>query len=158
LLLAAAGQLRCRSAVIDGEIVALDQAGRSDFHAVKTGIALGGRGLVFIAFDLLFLDGKDLRAAPIEDRREKLRRLVPTSPKSRLQFSEDIAGEGERVFASAEQLGLEGIVSKRFGSHYRSGRVDAWRKTKCWTETRLVLIGTEIDKRSGAPMALLARQ
>ena len=77
---------------------------------------------------------------------------------SRLQFSEEIVGEGLKVFASAEQLGLEGIVSKRIGSHYRSGRVDTWRKVKCWTESALVLIGTEIDKRSGAPMALLARQ
>jgi bifunctional non-homologous end joining protein LigD len=63
-----------------------------------------------------------------------------------------------QVFASAEQLGLEGIVSKRLGSYYRSGRVDTWRKVKCWTESSLVLIGTEIDKRSGAPVALLARQ
>src|SRR5438270_13486867 len=69
-----------------------------------------------------------------------------------------IAGVGAKVLASAEQLGLEGIVSKRLGSHYRSGRVDTWRKIKCWTESALVLIGTEIDKRSGTPMALLARQ
>ena len=49
-------------------------------------------------------------------------------------------------------------MSKRLGSHYRSGRVDSWCKTKCWTESALVLIGTEVDKRSGAPMALLASQ
>ena len=55
-------------------------------------------------------------------------------------------------------MGLEGIVSKRLGSHYRSGRVDSWRKVKYWTESALVLIGTELDKRSGAPVALLARQ
>jgi ATP-dependent DNA ligase len=125
---------------------------------LKGAIARGGHGLVFIAFDLMFLDGKDLRTAPIEERRAALRRLVPRSPRSRLQFSEDIAGDGARVFASAEQLGLEGIVSKRLGSHYRSGRVDTWRKTKCWTESSLILIGTEIDKRSGVPVALLARQ
>jgi ATP-dependent DNA ligase len=83
---------------------------------------------------------------------------MPRSPKSRLQFSEAIAASGPDVFASAERLGLEGIVSKRLGSHYRSGRVDTWRKVKCWTESALVLIGTELDKRSGAPVALLARQ
>src|SRR5262249_4676186 len=71
----AAGKLRCRSAVIDGEVVVLDGEGRSDFHAVKGAIARGGRGLLFIAFDLLFLDGRDLRAVPIEERRAKLRRL-----------------------------------------------------------------------------------
>jgi bifunctional non-homologous end joining protein LigD len=55
-------------------------------------------------------------------------------------------------------MSLEGIVSKRLGSHYRSGRLDTWRKVKCWTESALVLIGTELDKRSGAPIGLLARQ
>jgi len=154
----AAGKLRCRSAVIDGEVVVLDEAGRSDFGAVKTAIALRGRGLVFMAFDLMFLDGKDLRVLALEERRAELRRLIPRSPKSRLQFSEAIAASGPDVFASAERLGLEGIVSKRLGSHYRSGRVDTWRKVKCWTESALVLIGTEFDKRSGAPVALLARQ
>jgi hypothetical protein len=104
------------------------------------------------------LDGKDLRALPIEERRGELRRLIPRSPKSRLQFSEAIAGSGPDVFASAEKLGLEGIVSKRVGSHYRGGRVDTWRKVKCWTESALILIGTELDKRSGAPVAPLARQ
>jgi bifunctional non-homologous end joining protein LigD len=154
----AAGKLRCRSAVIDGEVVVLDDSGRSDFHAVKTAIGLGGRGLVFIAFDLLFLNGRDLRGIGLEDRRKELRRLIPASPKSRLQFSEEIADDGAKVFASAEQLGLEGIVSKRLGSKYKSGRVNTWRKTKCWTESTLVLIGTEIDKRSGSPIALLARE
>ena len=125
---------------------------------MKTAIALRGRGLVFVAFDLMFLDGKDLRALPIEERRAELRRLIPRSPKSRLQFSEAIAGGGRDVFACAESMGLEGIVSKRLGSHYRSGRVDTWRKVQSWTESALVLIGTELDKRSGAPVALLARQ
>ena len=154
----AAGKLRGKSAVIDGKIVVLDDTGRSDFGAVNTAISLRGRGLVFVAFDLMFLDGKDLRALPIEERRAELRRLIPRSPKSRLQFSEAIAGSGPDVFASAERMGLEGIVSKRLGSHYRSGRVDTWRKVKCWTESTLVLIGTELDKRSGALVALLARQ
>jgi bifunctional non-homologous end joining protein LigD len=82
--------------------------------------------LVFVAFDLMFLDGKDLRALPIEERRAELRRPIPGSPKSRLQFSEAIAGSGPDVFAGAERLGLEGIVSTRLGSHYRSGREARW--------------------------------
>ncbi len=99
----AAAKLRCRSAVIDGEVVAVDDAGCSDFHAIKTAIALGGRGLVFIAFDLVFLNSADLRAVPVEEHRAALRGVIPRSPKSRLQFSEDIAGDGAKVFASAEQ-------------------------------------------------------
>jgi DNA ligase D-like protein (predicted ligase) len=154
----AAGKLRCRSAVIDGEVVAMDATGRSDFDAMRTAVALGGRSLVFVAFDLMFLNDKDHRTLPLEERRAELRRLIPRSAKSRLQFSEAIAASGPDVFASAERLGLEGIVSKRLGSHYRSGRVDTWRKVKCCTESALVLIGTELDKRSGAPVALLARK
>jgi ATP-dependent DNA ligase len=105
-----------------------------------------------------FLDGKDLRVLALEERRAELRLLMPRSPKSRLQFSEANAASGPDVFASAERLGLEGIVSKRLGSHYRSGRVDTWRKVKCWSESALVLIGTALDKRSGAPVGLLAHQ
>jgi ATP-dependent DNA ligase len=97
-------------------LAVLSLAGRSDFGQVKAGISLRGRGLVFMAFDLMFLDGKDLRALPVEERRAELRRMIPRSPKSRLQFSEAIAGSGAEVFASAERLGLEGIVSKRLGS------------------------------------------
>jgi len=102
-------------------------------------------------------DRSNSQLGDLEDRRKELRRLIPASPKSRLQFSEEIADDGAKVFASAEQLGLEGIVSKRLGSKYKSGRVNTWRKTKCWTESTLVLIGTEIDKRSGSPIALLAK-
>jgi ATP-dependent DNA ligase len=107
----AAGKLRVRSAVIDGEVVALDAEGRSDFHAIKTAIALRGRGLVFVAFDLIFLDGRDLRAVPLEERRAELRRLIPRSPKSRLQFSEAIAGDGSAVFASADLMVFKLILA-----------------------------------------------
>jgi ATP-dependent DNA ligase len=60
------------------------------------------------------------------------------------------------VFAEAEKLGLEGIVSKRRDSYYRSGRTDRWRKVKCWTKSELVVVGTAVDKKTGAPIALLA--
>jgi bifunctional non-homologous end joining protein LigD len=152
----AAGKLRCRSAVIDGEVVALDATGRSDFEAMRTAVALRGRGLLFVAFDLTFLDGKDLRWLPIGERRAELQRLIPRSPKSRLQFSEAIAGNGAEVFASAERLGLEGIVSKRVGSHYRSGRLDSWRKIKCWTESDLIL-RRQTKRRSRGPACTSGR-
>jgi hypothetical protein len=90
----------------------LDESGRSDFGAVNTAISLRGRGLVFVAFDLMFLDGKDLRALAVQERRAELRRLIPRSRKSRVQFSEAIAGSGPDIFASAERLGLE-IVDDR---------------------------------------------
>jgi ATP-dependent DNA ligase len=93
----------------------------------------------------LFAGGRRrLRTLSIEERRGELRRLIPRSPKSRLQFSDGTRARALRSFTSAERLGLEGIVSKRLGSHYRSGRVDSWRKVKCWTESALILIGTEL--------------
>ena len=64
----------------------------------------------------------------------------------------------QQVFAEADRMGLEGIVSKRRESRYRSGRSDQWRKIKSWTESRFVLVGTELDSRSGAPIAILARE
>ena len=60
------------------------------------------------------------------------------------------------MFAEAEKLGLEGIVSKHRDSHYRSGRTDRWRKVKCWTKSELVVVGTAVDKKTGGPIALLA--
>ena len=92
-----------------------------------------------------------LDRAALEERSAELRRIVPPSPKSRLQFSEAIAGSGPDVFAEAEGMRLEGVVSKRVGSHCRSGRIDTCRKIKCWVESELILIGMELDKRTGAP-------
>ena len=158
-IVAEAAKLRCRSAIIDGEVVTAPSAGRENgFDGIKAAIARGGRGLVFVAFDLLFLDGKDLRSTTLEERRSRLERLLPLTDKSRLQFSQAMPADGAVVFAQAERLGLEGIVSKRVDSRYRSGRSDQWRKVKAWTESRFVLLGTELDSRSGAPVALLARE
>src|SRR6476659_4809517 len=85
-IVAAAGKLKCRSAIIDGEVIFPDPEGRSDFHAIRTVIGSKGRGLVFVAFDLPFLDGRDLRWVPLEERRALLRELIPGSAKSCLQF------------------------------------------------------------------------
>jgi len=157
-IVAEAVKLRCQSAIIDGEVVASAEAGEAAFDEIRPAIARGGRGLVMVAFDLLFLDGKDLRSLPLAERRRQLQRLLPKSTKARLQFNQAIAGDGSAVFAEADRMGLEGIVSKRLDSRYRSGRSDKWRKIKAWTESRFVLVGTELDSRSGAPIAILARE
>lgn len=154
----AAGQLEVGSATIDGEMVVQDSNGVSDFFALRTAIDREPHRLVFFAFDLLHLDGEDLLDAPIEERRAMLREILgspdPTSP---IQLSEDIAGSGAEVFAAAEKLGLEGIVSKKRGSRYRSGVQKTWRKTKCTMESEFVLIGSKLDERK-IPTLLLARQ
>ena len=91
--------------------------GRSDFEALLT--RRGGERALLVAFDLLRLDERDIRESRLEDRRATLKRLV--TGVDGVLFSESISAEGALVFAKAVELGLEGIVSKRSGSLYRSG-------------------------------------
>jgi bifunctional non-homologous end joining protein LigD len=88
-----------------------------------------GGAAVLCAFDLIELDGADLRRAPIEQRKQKLSRLV-RGPRPGIVVNEHYDGDGEIVFAHACKLGCEGIVSKRLGSPYRSGRSPHWVKVK----------------------------
>jgi bifunctional non-homologous end joining protein LigD len=113
-------------ALIDGEAVVLRHDGRSDFRALLT--KGGGARASLVAFDLLRLEGGSLGLRPIEARREKLMRLV--AGVGGILFSEALATEGAVVFTKACELGLEGIVSKREGSFYRSGPSRNWLKTK----------------------------
>ena len=154
----AAEKLACRSAVIDGELVIQDAEGRSDFEGLRAAIAREPHRLIFFAFDLLHLDGEDLRQRPLIERRAMLRRLLGRrKAHAPIQFSEHVVGSGGAFFAAVEGMGLEGIVSKRATSRYKSGPSRAWLKTKCWTVGEFVMLGTELD-RDGAPMALLARE
>ena len=100
--------------------------GRSDFVALLT--KRGSAQAALVAFDLLRLEGEDLRLRPIEQRREALMRLV--NGVGGILFSEALAAEGAVVFDKACELRLEGIVSKRLGSFYRSGKSRNWLKTK----------------------------
>jgi bifunctional non-homologous end joining protein LigD len=113
-------------ALIDGEAVVLRDDGSSDFGALLN--KRGGARASLVAFDLLRRDGDDLRLWPIEARRGALLRLV--AGVDGIQFSEALVAEGAVVFAKACELGLEGIVSKRAGSLYRSGRSRDWLKAK----------------------------
>ena len=122
----AVGALPVDNALIDGEAVVFLPDGHSDFVALRT--RAGGEQASFVAFDLLSLDGDDLRQRPLEERRDALSRLVHGV--DGVQFSEALAAEGAVVFAHACKLGLEGIVSKRLGAPYSSGRCRSWLKSK----------------------------
>jgi bifunctional non-homologous end joining protein LigD len=154
-IVSAAAHLRCRSAIFDVEVIVQDANGISDFDALRSAIENEPHRLLFFAFDLLHLNGKDLRRAPLIERRDALRRLLDGA-EAVIQFSEHTVGEGAEVFAAAERMGLEGIVSKRATSRYVSGSSRNWLKTKCLAESELILVGTEIGK-DGKPVALLAR-
>ena len=152
----AAETLACRSAVFDGEMVVQDENGVSDFGLLKSAIAHEPERLVFIAFDLIHLDGRDLRGDPLVERRAKLRALIGDG-EGCVAFSEEFDGDAATLFAAADRMGLEGIVSKKATSRYRSGRSPSWLKTKCTTESEFVVVGYEREP-GRATFALLARE
>jgi ATP-dependent DNA ligase len=128
----AAAKLDCRSAIIDGEVVVQDEHGVSDFDALNPGIRWRPQSLIFCVFDLLHLDGKDLRDQPLLERRARLKELVPSEHP--FLFSEEFTGDAAAFFQACADHQLEGIVSKLASSKYRSGRSKTWLKTKCFTE------------------------
>jgi bifunctional non-homologous end joining protein LigD len=148
-------KLKCQSALIDGEIIVQDKNGISDFGALRA--AIEGAPHVMFAFDLLFLDGEDLRRLPLIERREKLHSLLPKDQRCPVQFSEHWDGSGAALFKKACEMGLEGIVSKRALSAYRNGPSKFWLKTKNVVESELVLLGTDYDNE-GKPIAYLGKE
>lgn len=140
-LLAPLRALRCRSAVLDGEIVALAPEGRSSFQALQ-GRDIGERPpIVYYVFDLLHLDGRSLQDEPVEERRRFLEALV-RKPARTLQLSPTFAVDPARVFAETRAKGLEGIILKRRGSRYESDRRSgAWLKVKHVNEQEFVIGG-----------------
>ena len=118
--------LPVETALLDGEAVVFNPDGHSDFEALRT--KYGTARASFVAFDLLQIDGEDLRKHPLEARRAMLEPLV--ADVDAILFSEAIEADGALVFAKACEMGLEGIVSKRLGGLYWSGRCRNWLKVK----------------------------
>lgn len=128
----------CQEAIIDGEIVVLDDKGRSSFQSLQRG---GGTPLL-VAFDLLYYDDVWLMDRPLSERREVLRRLLTPEAAGRVVFSDEVVGEGTKLFAAAVENGLEGIVAKRATSTYAVGeRRDDWRKIKVRREGEFLVCG-----------------
>jgi bifunctional non-homologous end joining protein LigD len=137
----AASALPVKDALLDGEVVALDAAGVSSFQALQQVADLGtGRSLVYVAFDLLFLDGRDLRPAPLLTRKKLLARLLK-GRRAPLRYSEHFDAPGQEVYERACRMALEGIVSKRKQAPYTSGRGPAWLKVKCVARQEFVIGG-----------------
>ncbi|HEY6079601.1 MAG TPA: DNA ligase D [Polyangiaceae bacterium] len=138
-------QLAVESAYLDGELVALDDEGHSDFQALQNSLSEGRDGaLVYYAFDLLHLDGTDLTAQPLLERKSRLRQLLAVQPEplgQRVRFSAHVVGNGAAFFENASKLGLEGIIAKRALSTYRSGRGRDWLKIKCSQRQEFVVVG-----------------
>lgn len=154
LIIESAQRIDCRSALIDGEICVQNEHGVTDFAALPAAIRNDPGSLIFFAFDLLHLDGDDLRSQPLEERRAKLRWMLDGND-ARLHISDEYSGNGKAFFELVDRMGLEGVVSKKKGSRYVSGNARTWLKTKCWNVSEFEVIGVERDK-TGIPCALLA--
>lgn len=139
---------------IDGEIIVQDATGKPDFHALRSSITSAEHRLVFMAFDLITLDGRDLRRHSYDNRRALLGDLLEgVKPSDPIQFSEDFTGSPAEFLAAAEAMGLEGIISKRRASSYQSGRSRDWLKVKTFSISEFVVIGYE--RPGDAPATLL---
>jgi bifunctional non-homologous end joining protein LigD len=120
--------------IIDGEVVALDHKGTPDFSALQAALSEGrSRDLVYFVFDLLFEDGEDLRDLPLVERKERLKSMLSLEGAyaQQIKYIEHLTEAGDAILKSACRLNLEGIISKRADAPYRSGRTEAWMKSKC---------------------------
>jgi bifunctional non-homologous end joining protein LigD len=131
-------------AIVDGEVIALNDRGEPDFALLQARIkgrsSAPSNPFVYEVFDLLYVDGRSLIDEPLATRRRLLKSLVVADPRVRL--SEDIAGEGLAFFEAARERGLEGIMAKDSRSRYLpGGRTMAWRKVKIRPEQELVVGG-----------------
>jgi bifunctional non-homologous end joining protein LigD len=134
----AAARIHAASAVLDGEIVAVDANGRPSFQALHHADT-EGLSIVYYAFDLLYLDGRDLTRAPLDERRDALRGVVQGSG---VLLSDPLPGTPDEIASAVRGLGLEGIVAKRRGSAYAAGRrSDAWVKVRFAEHQELVVGG-----------------
>ncbi|HYM02041.1 MAG TPA: DNA ligase D [Stellaceae bacterium] len=138
----ALAELPVKDAVLDGEVVHIAKSGATSFAGLQDDLSAGRTaGLVYMAFDLLFLDGWDLSGSKLIDRKAALQALLAKGGAPQLRYSDYHRGRGPEFFASACSFGLEGIVSKRADARYRPGRGTQWLKIKCVNSEEFVVVG-----------------
>lgn len=144
-----------RQAILDGEIVALDARGRSDFELLQQRMHLRAPSesqiaavpVVYYLFDILYCDGYDLRQAPLSERKQLLRLLL--RPSERVRYSDHQVEQGKELFDLARQSELEGIVAKRADSIYSGGRSASWAKIKATSTVDAVIGGWTESPNTG---------
>lgn len=151
------GQLPVASAWIDGEIAFTDEKGVTQFNLLQKALSSGSTSrLIYYVFDLLELNGEDLRPLPLKERKKRLAGLLKGARASRILYSDHWKGSGPALLGSACKLGLEGIISKDEMQSYTSGRGLGWIKTKCTNEQEFVIGGyVQSDARAGFRSLLL---
>jgi bifunctional non-homologous end joining protein LigD len=153
--------LAAQQAILDGEIVALDERGHSDFGRLQERMHVRAPGetlisktpVVFYAFDLLYCDGYDLREAPLLHRKQLLQRLLHGS--GRIRYADHQPEQGKELFALAKESGLEGIVAKRADSRYVSERSINWLKLKVTQTLDAVIGGWTVARTPAIPLGSL---
>jgi bifunctional non-homologous end joining protein LigD len=127
----ALGDIRAKEAILDGEVCVLDERGRADFQKLQALVKDGKPArLSYLVFDLLWLDGEDLRKRPLLERKAKLEKIVPAR-NAVVQYVDHFSGDGVKFFVGACESGLEGTIAKRADAPYESGRGTSWIKVKC---------------------------
>ena len=138
----AVARLNLRQTILDGEVVVFDEHGVSQFQLLQNAFReRKNQTLVYTVFDLLFLDGEDLRDLPLTERKVRLKRLGLPGDRGPIRFTDHMVGHGPEFFAAAERHGLEGIVAKRRDQPYRSGRGMDWVKVKGHQRAEFVVGG-----------------
>jgi bifunctional non-homologous end joining protein LigD len=133
-----AWHINAGSVIIDGEVVVPATNGTTDFSVLQNELKGGSKKIVLVAFDLLFLNGYDLRSMPLVERKAALKKIIADTD---VQFSESFEIDGPEMFKHACGVGLEGVVSKVRDSRYVSGRTNAWVKKTCAQRETLPIAG-----------------
>jgi len=133
--------LRARGTYVDGELCAVRPDGTTSFAELQAATDSRSTGhLVYFAFDLLFLNGRDMTASPLLDRKGRLQSLLKGAPQS-IQYSGHHIGDGNRILDAACRAKAEGIISKRVDAPYVSGNRGLWRKSKCLNREEFAIVG-----------------
>ncbi|WP_164934208.1 non-homologous end-joining DNA ligase [Bradyrhizobium guangzhouense] len=138
-----AWHIKAASAIIDGEVVVPAADGTTDFSVLQNELKGRSSKIVLVAFDLLYLNGRDLRRLPLLQRKAELKEIIAGTD---LQLSESFEIEGPEMLAHACKIGLEGVVSKVRDSIYVSGRGNAWVKKTCAQRETLTIAGFALDE------------
>ena len=147
--------LRLKTAILDGEVVALDSSGRASFQRLQQSIKGRSAGLIYHVFDLIYIEGYSLVKTPLRDRKSILAELLePLGDKGVLRYSDHIEGNGAQFLKEACKYGLEGIVSKRGDSVYEFTRSRNWLKVKCLRRQEFVIAGYTLSDK-GIPFSSL---
>jgi bifunctional non-homologous end joining protein LigD len=157
---AALAELPVGDALVDGEVVVFDDEGKTSFADLQAAFQEGRKNpLTFVIFDLLHLNGHNLRNLPLEQRKNILEKILAKVPdgdhQGILRYSEHLGTRGGEIFEKACQLGAEGIVSKKASASYSSGRSGSWLKIKCVRQQEFVIGGFTPPSKTGVGIGAL---